>query len=130
MLADRSPQQIGLAPQRHAQVSRPGGFHREPLAEPCVNLSIYTAPAIQPLLPETANAQTVAGTPSSSCAATPRYAVYAVVVSCTCTWPSARACGPDTDRPRSWPSDRKPRNSSPTHLSSDSIYPPPPPSPC
>src|SRR5258707_13086694 len=74
-------------------------------AQPCVNLSIYTAPAIQALLPETASAQTVAGTPSSSCATTLRYAVYAVVVSCTCTWPSARACGPDTDRARSWPSD-------------------------
>ena len=29
-------------------VSRPREFHPEPLAEPCVNLSIYTAPIIQP----------------------------------------------------------------------------------
>src|ERR1039458_5187039 len=29
-------------------VSRPGEFHPKPLAEPCVNLSIYTAPIIQP----------------------------------------------------------------------------------
>jgi hypothetical protein len=29
-------------------VSRPEEFHPKPLAEPCVNLSIYTAPIIQP----------------------------------------------------------------------------------
>src|SRR5258708_38058826 len=121
MLVDRTPQQVQFATQRDEQVSRPGGFHREPLAEPCVNLSIYTAPVIQPLLPETASAQTVAGTPSSSCPTTPRYAVYAVVVSCTCTWPSARACGPDTDRGRSWPSDRTPRNRSTSQVSWDCI---------
>ena len=106
---------------RHKQISRPGGFHPEPLAEPCISLSIYTAPVIQPLPPETASVQTVAGTPSSSCATTPRYAVYAVVVSCTCTWPSARACGSDTDRAAAWPSDRKPRNSSTNHVSWDCI---------
>jgi hypothetical protein len=31
-------------------VSRPKGFHLKPLAEPCVNLPIYTAPVIQPFL--------------------------------------------------------------------------------
>jgi hypothetical protein len=30
------------------QVSRPGEFHPQALAEPCVNLSAHTAPIIQP----------------------------------------------------------------------------------
>ena len=34
--------------------SRPGEFHPEPLTEPCVNLSIYTARAIQEELPPSA----------------------------------------------------------------------------
>jgi hypothetical protein len=42
VLIDCSSQQIRLAAQRHKQASRPGGLHLEPLAEPCVNLSIYT----------------------------------------------------------------------------------------
>src|SRR5471032_55330 len=117
MLVHRTPQQVRFATQGDEQVSRPGEFHPEPLAEPCVNLSIYTAPVIHPLPPETASAQTVAGTPSSSCATTRRYAVYVVAVFCTCTGPSVRACGLDTDRAPAWPSDRKPRNSSTNHVS-------------
>ena len=39
-----------LAPHREsvAMSSRPREFHPEPLTEPCVNLSIYTALVIQP----------------------------------------------------------------------------------
>src|SRR5260370_39087849 len=33
---------------RAEAVSKPREFHPEPLSEPCVNLSIYTAPIIQP----------------------------------------------------------------------------------
>jgi hypothetical protein len=41
-------------------VSRPWGFHPKPLAEPCVNLSIYTAPVIQPTPHESASGRTSA----------------------------------------------------------------------
>src|SRR5437763_11695523 len=38
----------------HIPPSRPGEFHPEPLTEPCVNLSIYTARAIHKELPPSA----------------------------------------------------------------------------
>ena len=50
MPARRYPPSSVLLQQREAisLVSRPEEFHPKPLAEPCVNLSIYTAPIIQP----------------------------------------------------------------------------------
>jgi hypothetical protein len=98
-------------------VSRPREFHPESLAEPCVNLSIYTAPVIQPVLPDTASVRTVAGMPASSCATTPHCAVCAAAEFCTCAEPNAQASGRDTDRAHAWLSDRRRRSSSTSHVS-------------
>src|SRR4051812_43596864 len=120
-LVDGAVEILPCAPDLHIGVSRPGELRPESLAEPCVNLSIYTAPVIQPVSPDTASARTLAGTPSSSCVATPHCTVCAVAVFCTCAEPSARAFGRDIDSTHAWLSDGKPRSSSTSHISWDYI---------
>ena len=71
-------------------VSRPRGFHLEPLAEPCVNLSIYTAPMTQPFPQRHSSGRTALEMRSSSGAASPHGAACAATVSCTCVWPIAQ----------------------------------------
>ena len=39
---------LASLPTYDDKVSRPGEFHPQALAEPCVNLSAHTAPIIQP----------------------------------------------------------------------------------
>jgi hypothetical protein len=116
-LVDRPVGIPPLAFDSDIRVSRPKEFHPESLAEPCVNLSIYTAPVIQPVLPDTASARTVAGMHSSSCATTLHCAACAVAEFCTCAEPSAQASGLDTDRAHAWLSDRRRRSSSTSHVS-------------
>ena len=103
------------------RVSRPRGFHPKPLAEPCVNLSIYTAPVIQPWPHETASVRTAAAVLPSSFATTPHRVACGVAASCICAEPSAQAFGLDTDRARAWLIDRKRRSSSTTLVSWDCI---------
>ena len=64
--------------------SRPGEFHPEPLTEPCVNLSIYTALVIQPRSRKHANGRITPDRPSSPSRAIPGCAAYAATASCTC----------------------------------------------
>lgn len=42
------PHRFGLASTQNYEVSRPGEFHPEPLAEPYLNVSAHTAPAMEP----------------------------------------------------------------------------------
>ena len=44
----QEPPRIVLILEAHDEESRRGESHPPPLAEPCVNLSVYTAPIVQP----------------------------------------------------------------------------------
>ena len=116
---DRAIQVLPLAADFDVGVSRPRGFHPKPLAEPCVNLSIYTAPVIQPWPHETAGVRTAAAVLPSPFATTPHRGACGVAASCICAEPSAQAFGLDTDRARAWLIDRKRRSSSTTLVSWD-----------
>lgn len=44
----RARSQVKAQPERSRQSSQPEGFHLRLLPEPCLNLSIHTAPDVQP----------------------------------------------------------------------------------
>ena len=102
-------------------VSRPRGFHLEPLAEPCVNLSIYTAPMTQPFPQRHSSGRTALEMRSSSGAASPHGAACAATVACTCVWPIAQAFDRYTERACASPSDKTPRSNSTSRVSPDCI---------
>ena len=102
-------------------MSRPRGFHPEPLAEPCVNLSIYAAPIIQPCFQQHPSGRTSGEIRSSFCGASPSCAARAATAFCTCAWPIAQAFDRCTERSCASPSDRTPHNNSTTRASPDYI---------
>src|SRR6266496_2040165 len=101
--------------------SRPREFHPEPLTEPCINLSIYTALVIQPGSRMPASGRTTPDRPPSSWRAIPGCAAYAATASCTCVWPTARACDRYIERALASQFDRRFRSIPTTRVSPSCI---------
>jgi hypothetical protein len=101
-----------LAPDRKsiAMSSRSRESHPEPLTEPCVNLSIYTALVIQPHSRKHASGRTIPDSLPSPWRAIPRCAACAATASYTCVWPTAQASDRCIERALASQFDRKLRS--------------------
>src|SRR5277367_3112544 len=95
-----------------SEVSSPGELHPEALPERCVNLSIHTAPIIQPLSRPYASGRTYVELRSSSCATIAHRAAFPATVSCTYAEPTAQVCYQRNETDRASSADRTFRSSS------------------